>query len=412
MKKKIQKINFNDKRYVLPLILLPFILFIGWKIINFKNDKKEDNIEKKKELSTTLGEVKDSILTKNNAYNQFYKRREKSRSMISNFEEETDSLSYYTETLNLKQKRFIDSLELERKKALTNSAKKIEEKTYYKEKTSLNTNNNSEEDKDFERSLEIIKMLNSDNKSVTASNNTPKNEEKEYDPLKMMKEQMLFIDSLEKANNPQIQEQVEAENRLKADREKMEAFMNSTFNVSKDNSNDNFNHIGRKKPSNLIKAVIDENIKGYLGSRIRLRLLDDVIIGEDIEMPKGTILYALISGFTLQRVNLNIVSVILEGEIYPINLSIYDNDGMKGLYVPRSSFREMMREIGSNTNYMQGSALTSQNQSFYTSLVSGILNSASQTIAKVIRANKVKLKYNSYVYLIDEKELNNKFKNQ
>ncbi len=94
--------------------------------------------------------------------------------------------------------------------------------------------------------------------------------------------------------------------------------------------------------------------------------MEDVYVG-NTQMPKGTTLYALISGFGLQRVNLNIVSVMLEGEIYPINLAIYDNDGMKGLYVPKSAFREMMREIGSNTNYLQGSSMQNGNQNFYAS---------------------------------------------
>jgi hypothetical protein len=38
----------------------------------------------------------------------------------------------------------------------------------------------------------------------------------------------------------------------------------------------------------------------------------------------------------MQRVNLTIVSAFIKGEIYPVNLSIYDVDGMKGLYVPRA----------------------------------------------------------------------------
>lgn len=401
---KTNKINFKEKKYIMPLLVLPFILFTGYQIMSFIDNDDSNVEERQAELSTSLGEVKDSIMTKNDAYNEFYKARE-SRTMISNLQEETDSTLYYTETLNEKEKRYIDSLEDARKKELERTRKKSNEnKSYYNPKDNQSTQID-EDERDYQRSLEIIKMINGDGEEST---NKVKEKKQEEDPLKLMKEQILLMDSLENASNPEYKSQKEAQERLRRDREKREEFLNSTLSVRKAGVNDAFNHISKKKPSNLIKAVIDENIKGYLGSRIRIRLLEDIFVGET-KMPKGTILYALISGFGLQRVNLNIVSVILDGEIYPINLSIYDNDGMKGLYVPRSAFREMMREIGSNTNYLQGSSMN-ESQSFYTSLITGVLNSASQTIAKVIRSNKVRLKYNSYVFLIDEKQLKNRKK--
>ncbi len=406
---KNKKINFKDKKYILPLLLLPFILFIGYQMLQMA-EKNDNKVEVQKELSTSLGEVRDSILNKNAAYEEFYQSREK-RTMISNLETEEDSLLYYTETLDPKQKRLIDSIDVERKKAIENE-RKIEKgtETYYESKNKENKEVD-EDEREYQRSMKLIKMLNNSEEKRTEREEREEMEENEVDPLKMMKEQMLFLDSIEKARNPELKAQMEADEVLKKNQAKMEAFLNSTFNVNKQSNSDNFNHISKKKNSNLIKAVIDENIKGYLGSRIRIRLLEDVYVG-DTQMPKGTILYALISGFGLQRVNLNIVSVMLEGEIYPINLAIYDNDGMKGLYVPKSAFREMMREIGSNTNYLQGSSMQNGNQNFYASLISGVINSASQTIAKVIRSNKVRLKYNSFIYLIDEKELKKKLNNK
>ncbi len=410
---KKNKINFKSKKYIFPLIFLPFIIFIGYQIINFieqKESQKEE--ERQKELSISLGEVRDSILNKNAAYDEFYKSRE-NRTMITNLEKEQDSLLYYSETLDNKQKRLIDSIENEREKAFRNNGMGLNQrKSYYTPNSSKQTKNVEidEDEREYQRQVELIKMLNGTEKKLSQKQEEKEEvEEKEVDPLRMMKEQMLFMDSIERARNPELKAQMEAQNILKRKQAKMEEFLNSTFNVSKKSNSAAFNHISKEKTSNLIKAVIDENIKGYLGSRIRIRLLEDVFVG-NTKMPKGTVLYALISGFGLQRVNLNIVSVMLEGEIFPINLSVYDNDGMKGLYVPRSAFREMMREIGSNTNYLQGSSMQNGNQNFYASLISGVINSASQTIAKVIRSNKVRLKYNSFVYLVDEKELKNKLK--
>jgi hypothetical protein len=44
---------------------------------------------------------------------------------------------------------------------------------------------------------------------------------------------MLVMDSLEKARDPEYQSKLAAEEKLKASKEKMEEFLNSTFNVSK-----------------------------------------------------------------------------------------------------------------------------------------------------------------------------------
>ena len=78
-------------------------------------------------------------------------------------------------------------------------------------------------------------------------------------------------------------------------------------------------------------------------------------------------------------------------------------DGMQGLYIPQSDFREMLREMGSNS--VQGTQMDSGGESFFTSLFSSLFSSTSKTIANMIRQNKAKLKYNSYLYLINDKEL-------
>ena len=68
----IKKINFKEKKYVLPLLALPFLFLFGYVGAQFV---KEDNLDKDqpKELSLSLGETQDSIMTKNDAYDAFFK---------------------------------------------------------------------------------------------------------------------------------------------------------------------------------------------------------------------------------------------------------------------------------------------------------------------------------------------------
>jgi hypothetical protein len=71
--------------------------------------------------------------------------------------------------------------------------------------------------------------------------------------LNILKQQMLVMDSLEKSRDPEYQNKLAAEEKLKANKEKMEEFLNSTFNVSKSGINNDFNAFTRKKKTALSK---------------------------------------------------------------------------------------------------------------------------------------------------------------
>lgn len=92
----------------------------------------------------------------------------------------------------------------------------------------------------------------------------------------------------------------------------------------------------------LIQAIIDEDIKAVDGSRVRLRLLDDVEI-DGGTVKKGTYLYATVSGFSSGRVKGSINSILVNDELVKVNLSIYDTDGLEGLYVPKANSERLAR---------------------------------------------------------------------
>ncbi|GEJ47657.1 conjugative transposon protein TraM [Chryseobacterium sp. ON_d1] len=376
-------------------LALPFLFLFGYIGAEFsKEDKPKD---KPKELSLSLGETKDSIMNKNDAYDAFFKKDD-NRTMLEGLDKERDSLLSYDDQLSLAQKRKIDSLKAVSSRQYQYQAKG-NSSSYYNPKQ-------QNEDKDYKRSSEIIRMLNEksygDQENNFAGTPKEKTQNVQPDPVKYLKQQMLVMDSLEKARDPEYQSKLAAEQRLKANKEQMEDFLNSTFNVSKSGINNVFNAFYKEQENSFIKAVIDENNKGFLGSRIRFRLLEEIFVGNR-KISKGSILYGQISGFSMQRVDLKIVSVFTQGEIFPVNLSIYDVDGMKGLYVPQSVFRDMIREMGSNS--VQGTQMDMGGQGFFTSIGSKLFTSTSKSIANLIKTNKAKLKYNSYVFLIDEKQL-------
>ncbi len=157
----------------------------------------------------------------------------------------------------------------------------------------------------------------------------------------------------------------------------------------------------------LIKAIIDEDVKATDGSRVRLRLLDDIEIGETV-VKKGSYLYATMSGFGSQRVKGSINSILVDDELIKVSLSLYDTDGLEGLYVPGSQFRETTKDVASgamqsNMNIDQSGANNSFSQ-WGMQAVTNAYQKTSNAISKAIKKNKVKLKYGTFVYLVNGKE--------
>lgn len=171
-----------------------------------------------------------------------------------------------------------------------------------------------------------------------------------------------------------------------------------------------FNTLAGNEPEpRLIKAIIDENIKAVDGSRVRLRLLDDVEIN-GVSLAKGSYMYATMSGFGQQRVKGNVKSLMVDDELVKVNLTLYDTDGLEGLYVPQSSFRETTRDIASGA---MGSNMSINNGSYSNSFsqwgMQAIQNAYQQTsnaISKAIRKNRASLKYGTFVYLVNSREGN------
>ena len=81
----MKKLNFKQKKYVLPLLALPFLLLFVYVGAQFTKDEKSK--EKPKELSLSLGETRDSIMTKNDAYDALF-QKDDNRTMLGGLDKE------------------------------------------------------------------------------------------------------------------------------------------------------------------------------------------------------------------------------------------------------------------------------------------------------------------------------------
>ncbi|WP_018620817.1 conjugative transposon protein TraM [Spirosoma luteum] len=106
---------------------------------------------------------------------------------------------------------------------------------------------------------------------------------------------------------------------------------NSFYGLQSDMRNQQINE-REDSLSVTVKAMIFSEQTIVSGGRVSLRLLENITIRGRM-IPEGTRLYGL-ANFGGQRVNIAINQVQYEGRIIPMKLTVYDMDGLVGIYVP------------------------------------------------------------------------------
>ena len=158
------------------------------------------------------------------------------------------------------------------------------------------------------------------------------------------------------------------------------------------------------QPKNSIKACVHDaqTVVGETG--VRLRLLEPAKTPSRT-IPKGTILTAN-AKFQGGRLQLKVTSIELEGNIIPVDITIYDLDGQQGLYVPYSPEMNALTEMAGNMSQTGGtSVMLTQNagQQVAADLSRGVVQGISGYFAKKVRTPKVTLKAGYQVFLVSKK---------
>lgn len=395
------KIDFKQPKYILPIIMLPFLclLFYGYK--SFSKDSPAEPVQGLSGIQSEIGKVSEQIQkkpldSKLDASRETYKRANDGYTAIKGLELEVEESSQIKTLYNEEERRLLDSIDNALKSAGLYSGIPAAANDF--PSVLPQPSRQQSISKEDEELLNAINQLEGKKTQVPAN--------KYEDPMDLFKAQMAVIDSISKANDPAFQELQQKE---KVSLPTANETENAVYRVQKsEEAATLFNTVTREKKGKFIEAIIDQDIKsGTLGARLRIRLLDDILIGNAM-LRRGTYLYALISGYEAQRVKLTISSIMINDRIFPIKLSIYDVDGMEGLYVPASAFREFSKELRGNTT--GGMNLTMQQNSdalsqLYMSALQRMFTSTSQAVSKSIKKNKANIKYGTSVYLIDTNEL-------
>lgn len=384
------KINFKQPRYILPLILLPFLCLFFY-VFHAKAVKNSGQTQKKEGMQDNVGEVssdvrKKSLTDKLDAFRNTYKETD-GTTAVTPITDESNKGPAFTSRYSALEKARLDSID----KAM---------KAKFGTMNSPPARNLGAKDRAFAAALNNWQARQAKQPAPVAQG------AKEADPMALFKTQMAYMDSMSKAADPEYKAD-QARKKEAAHLAELKAKEVNLPVTKTDVAVEDFNTILPKTDNPFISAMIDENVTGYAGSRIRLRLLDDIAAGK-FRIPKGTYLYAEINGFTGQRVTMQVRSILSANQILPVKLEVYDMDGLPGLFVPNSAFRDFTKDLGGNSmqgvNITNGSATGSQ---LLMSSLDKMFQSTSSAIASAIRKNKAKIKYNSYIYLIDPQALQN-----
>lgn len=162
---------------------------------------------------------------------------------------------------------------------------------------------------------------------------------------------------------------------------------------------------GLLQDRNTIKACVHENCSLINGQSVRLRLLEPVQVGTTL-IPRNSMISgdARIQGDSLE---ISVQSLEYQGNIIPVELIVFDNDGHEGIYIPGSleinAFKEMAGNIGSSMG-TSISLTQSAGQQVLSGLGKGAIQSGSQYLSKKFQTVNVKLKAGYKVLLITNQE--------
>jgi conjugative transposon TraM protein len=154
---------------------------------------------------------------------------------------------------------------------------------------------------------------------------------------------------------------------------------------------------------NTIQAVVHEDQTLVSGAVIKLRLLDGIYINGRM-IPKGSFVYGTCA-LNNERLDIKIASIRYLNNILPVALSVYDLDGMEGLYVPGSIGRDAAKNgVGDAVQSMQ---LMSMDQSVTTQAASAGVEAAKGLFNHKVKQIKVKVKAGYQVLLKDSNDREN-----
>lgn len=151
---------------------------------------------------------------------------------------------------------------------------------------------------------------------------------------------------------------------------------------------------------NAITAVMHETQTIVNGSTIKLRLSHAIFIN-GVEIPKNNFLFGIAS-LQGERLQIKINSIRYENSLFPVDLTVYDLDGLIGIYMPGAINREVAK--ASADRAVQTLGVASLDNSWGAQAAGVGIEAAKTLFSKKAKLIKVVVKAGYEVLLRDENQ--------
>lgn len=151
---------------------------------------------------------------------------------------------------------------------------------------------------------------------------------------------------------------------------------------------------------NAIAATIAESQTCVNGSTVKLRLSQDIAIAGS-KIPQNTFVYG-VATLKGERLTIEINSIRYHNSLFPVELVLYDIDGLAGIFIPGAISRDVAKSSADRS--MQGIGITTLDEGWGTQAAGAGLEAAKSLLSKKVKLVKVQLKA-GYQVLLKEKKI-------
>lgn len=156
--------------------------------------------------------------------------------------------------------------------------------------------------------------------------------------------------------------------------------------------------------SNALQAVVHQTQTIVNGATVKLRLSSDIFIN-GVLVPKNSFLFGT-AALKAERLEIKIDNIKYQNSIFPVQLSVYDMDGIEGVYIPGAINRDVAKASADRSMETLGAA--GLDDSWGAQAAGMGIEAAKSLLSKKVKLIKVVVKAGYRVLLYDENQKNSK----
>ncbi|MCA6440444.1 MAG: conjugative transposon protein TraM [Chitinophagaceae bacterium] len=152
-----------------------------------------------------------------------------------------------------------------------------------------------------------------------------------------------------------------------------------------------------------LMAIIPSEQQLQNGTLVKLELGSAILVN-GVRIPAGTFLYGM-ARFDNERLQIHIPSIRLDNQLLPVSLSVYDMDGLEGIYVPGSLNREVVKESADKA--IQSMGVSRFGVLLPTEVAASGIGAVKSLLSKRVKQVRVTLTAGYKLLLRDNKQMGN-----